>query len=172
MSNLKVDRDLLKDEKGRYRTQSLFIEFTTKPEQAIFTLQGEDKLDVSGIRAVRPLISLKRRYLEMNDIFEYEFANTWLYDWDHWQKFLNNKVLFRHIEKWRDELELKIKSEGLGMLFEKAEFGDYQAIKYLADNGWNKKVGRPSKLDKQKEQAQKDRIEEEFGADILRLKGR
>ena len=166
-----VDKSLLKDDKGRYRTQSLFIELTGTPETAVFTLDGEDK-DHTNIRAVRPLISLKQRFLEMNDVFEYEFAKTWLYDWEHWKRMCDNKVIGRHIDKWREELEIKIKSEGLGMLFEKAEFGDYQAIKWLAENGWNKKVGRPSKQDKIKEQAQKDRIEEEFGADILRLKGR
>lgn len=167
---MSVDKTLFKDAKGRYITQGLFFEFAQNPEYSVYTLDGEDK-DNKGTRAVRPLISLKKRYLQMEDPFEYEFATTWLYDWDHWQRICANKVLRRHIDKWREELEIKIRAGGFQQILEKAVEGDIQAIKYVSDRGWDKRVGRPSKEAQIKEQRVQERIEDEFEADIVRLEG-
>ena len=60
---MSIDKSLMKDEKGRYLTQSLFLELCNNPELAVYTLDGEDK-SCENNRAVRPLISLKKRFLE------------------------------------------------------------------------------------------------------------
>ena len=92
-------------------------------------------------------LSLHKIYIEMEDPTEYLFANKYLYDWTHWQKMLNNKMLFSHIEKWREELQLSLKAEGIrSMLDLAAEGKSFQAGKYLAECGWEQgKRGRPSK---------------------------
>lgn len=164
-----IDKSLLKDSKGRYITQGLFFEFAQNPENAIYTLDGEDK-SCKNNRAVRDLISLKRRYLEAEDPMEYNFACEWLYDWEHWQRILANKVLRRHIDKWREELEIKIRSNGFQQMLDKAEEGDIQAVKYISNKGWDQRAGRPSKSDQQREQRILDRIEEEYTGDVVRMK--
>lgn len=166
---MSIDKSLLKDDKGRYLTQGLFFEFAQNPANAVYTLDGEDK-DNKNNRAIRPLISLKKRFLQMEDPFEYEFATTWLYDWEHWQRINANKVLRRHIDKWREELEIKIRSTGFQQILEKAAVdGDIQAIKYIANRGWDQKAGRPSKVDKERESRIQEHIEEEFRGDLIRL---
>ena len=141
---LEEAKSKMKDEKGRYITQSLFLEIGYDVSKAIFTLDGEDKV-YKGVTYP----SLKKLFLELSDPIEYVFANTYLYDWEHWQRISNNKILLEHISKWREELQLSLMSEGVLTLIDLAKNqSSYQAGKWLADNGWNKNTkGRPSKED-------------------------
>ena len=83
---------------------------------------------------------------DMGDPIEYTFAKEYLCDWPHWQRLCNNNIVSRHIDSWREELALKLASEGVLTMLELAqEKGSYQAAKYLADRGWDvKEKGRPS----------------------------
>lgn len=141
MKELIPDKKKMKDKMGRYMTQSLFLESEYDPDVAIFTFDGEDKL-YQG----KTFISLKRLYLEESDTVEYAFATKYLYDWPHWQKMCKNAVLLTHINAWREELQLKLASEGLATLIHLAiNEESYQAAKYLADKGFVKNSrGRPS----------------------------
>tara|TARA_R110002012_G_scaffold12004_3_gene53609 strand:+ start:229 stop:762 length:534 start_codon:yes stop_codon:yes gene_type:complete len=132
----------MKDDKGRYITQSLFLEVGYDTDKAIFTLDGEDK-KYKGV--LYP--SLKKQYMNLADPIEYTFATTYLYDWEHWNRITNNKMLLEHISKWREELELHLMSEGVLTLIDLAKNDkSYQAGKWLADHGWAKNSkGRPSK---------------------------
>lgn len=138
----KVDKNKLKDEKGRYYVQGLFLEDRYNTDISIYTFDGEDK-EYKGV--IYP--SLKRLYLEEADPIEYTFANKYLYDWPHWQRLCKNAIIGRHIDQWREELKLKLVSEGVITMIDLACNKDsYQAAKYLAEAGWDiKKRGRPSK---------------------------
>jgi hypothetical protein len=99
--------------------------------------------------------SLYRLYMEMEDPLEHRFANTYLESWEHWV-MLNECTWFKpFIERWRSELELKIKTKALLNIRLEAEAGtsnSYQANKFLLSGGWREKEdtpkgrrGRPSK---------------------------
>jgi hypothetical protein len=159
---MKIDKSGFKDVMGRALTQSLFLEPNYNTDFAYYTLEGEDK-----VYKGRTYPSLKKLYLAAYDPLEYEFANTYLLDWDHWVKMQGNAILNRHIEKWREELELKIRSESLRMILDQSE-DNYQAAKFLAEQGWKKAgVGRPKKekVDKQLD----EHIANEFANDVLRM---
>lgn len=134
----------MKDDKGRYITQGLFLEIGYDTSKAIYTLDGEDK-EYKG----KSYPSLKKLFLTFSDPVEYNFANEYLYDWEHWQRISNNKILLEHISKWREELKLSLVSEGVLTLIDLAKNQQsYQAGKWLADNGWDKNTkGRPSRED-------------------------
>lgn len=138
----KPDKSRFKDSHNRYISQGLFLEDSYNTDLAVYTLDGLDKT-YKGV--VYP--SLKRLYLEEADPKEYLFANKYLFDWDHWQRLCNNAIIGRHIEKWREELELSLVSEGVSALIDLAlNEKSYQAAKYLAERGWDKRErGRPSK---------------------------
>lgn len=138
---MEIDKSRFKDEKGRYIVQGLFLEDKYNTDLAVFTFDGEDK-----VYKGRTYPSLKRLYLEFADPKEYAFANQYLYDWPHWKRLVNNKIVGKHIEDWREELELKLVSEGVGVMIDLAtEKDSYQAAKWLADRGWDKSTkGRPS----------------------------
>lgn len=142
MTDFKPDKSKFKDDKNRYIVQGLFLEDRYNADLAVYTFDGEDKTYKDKV-----FPSLKRLYLEHGDPKEYSFARKYLYDWDHWQRLCRNKICRVHIDKWREELELSLVSEGVATLIDLAiNDKSYQAAKYLADKGWDKSErGRPSK---------------------------
>lgn len=161
----KLDKTKFKDSGGRPITQSLFLEIGYT-DRACYTLNDEDK-EYNG--KVYP--SLKKLYLEHEDPHEYDFATIYLLGWSHWQRLCNNKQLRKHIDEWRFELELKIKSQALRDIIDmSADDKGFQAAKYLADKGWDKgSVGRPKKDTTEHDAKVQDHLDEDFRADVIRM---
>ena len=165
---MKIDKTKFKDSGGRPITQALFLEIGYT-DNAFYTLKDDDYKYKGSIYP-----SLKRLYLEHEDVTEYDFATTYLLGWSHWQRMCNNKQIRKHIDEWRYELELKLRSAGLRAIIDSAldEEGGFQAQKYLADKGWEKAgAGRPKKDTSAADKALQEQLEEEFSADIVRLNG-
>jgi hypothetical protein len=149
---------------GRYITQSLFLELGYN-EDAIYTLKDQDHFHNGKL-----YISAKKLYLEMEDPTEYKFAITYFCGWKHWQKMSENKAIRKHIEEWREELEYKLRSEGVKAMIVQARTGSFQASKWLNDRGWEKRAaGRPSEAEIEREKEFQTRAKDEYGADVLRL---
>ena len=152
------------DNRGMPLTQSLFLELGYSPFSK-YTLKEVDH-EWEGTKYP----SLKRLYLEMEDVTEYEFANTYLLGWKHWMRICENKQMKPHVEEWREELELKLRARAAKQMFELADAGSYQAAKWLADRGWTTRgAGRPTKAEKDGFKAVNDRVNEEYSADVHRL---
>lgn len=158
-------KDKLLDTMGRPLTQSLFLELGYNTDYALFTLNDDDKL-YQG----KTYYSLKKLYLEIGDPSEYEFAKACLLGWRHWKRLQENKLIRPHIEEWREEIEVMRRSEGILSIADQAE-GNFQAAKWLAERGWDKRgAGRPSKVEKKREEMMKERISENvFSDNILRM---
>lgn len=168
MRKFTPDKSKFRDTQGKLITQSLFLEIGYDTSFAVYTLKEED-YEYNGV--LYP--SLKQLYLDTEDPTEYSFAKTYLYSWNHWKRLNDNKVLKPHFDEWRDELEYKLRSQAIRdiMQMSMAETGGFQAAKWLADRGWDKRgAGRPSKLEKEREQNINEKLNEEFKADIVRLK--
>lgn len=162
-----IDKNRFLDDIGRPLTQSLFLEINYDEKYAVYTLKEFD-YEYNG----RMYPSLKRLYLETMDPKEYLFATKHLYSWEQWQRICKNKVLAKEIDKWRYELDLKMSSLGVREMVSlmNSENGSFQAAKYLADKGWDKRgAGRPSKEEIDRHLAVEDAIDKEFSADIKRL---
>ena len=163
---MEIDKSRLVDSTGRPLTQSLFLEIGYT-DFAVFTLKDQD-FDYNG----KQLPSLKRLYLEFEDPTEYDFANTYLLGWRHWKRMNENKILKKHFEEWREELEYRMRSKGVRSLLKSATNGNFQAAKFFVDRGWDKRqAGRPSKAELEKEKAFQERVSEEYGGDVVRLFG-
>lgn len=164
---MKIDKTKLKDTMGRPLSQGLFLEIGYDTEYAVFTLKDYD-FTYQG--KVYP--SLKRLYLEYADPTEYEFAKEYLLGWSQWKKLQGNKSLSKHIEEWREELELSLRAEGVKGIIDAAAEGNFQAAKWLTEKGWDKKgAGRPSTKAKQMEDELERMVKEDYSADIVRFKG-
>lgn len=163
---IKIDKTKLKDGRGHPLTQGLFLEIGYNTEFAVYTLDDDDK-EYNG--KVYP--SLKKLFLAHEDPVEYDFATTYLLGWKHWQRLNANKSLKSHFEEWREELELKLRSQAAqDILNLVAEEKSFQAAKWLADKGWDKRTaGRPSKAEIEKEKAFQTRLQNEFAEDVARL---
>ena len=161
-----INKQDLVDSSGKPLTQGLFLEIGYG-ESAVYTLKDNDH-EYGG----KLLPSIKKIYLEMEDVTEYDFANRYFLGWGHWQRICNNKVLRKHIDEWRAELELKLRSRAAKLMVQQAEGGSYQAVKWLADRGWDlKKAGRPTKEDVESEKRAMAKAESEYGSDVVRLFG-
>jgi hypothetical protein len=161
-----IDKSKLVDTVGRPLTQSLFLEIGYG-EYAVYTLKEYD-YPYKG----KHYPSLKKLYLNEEDPTEYSFAEKHLLGWQHWKRLCENKQIARHVAEWREELELKLRSQAIRDMINLCanEGGNYSAAKYLADRGWEKRAaGRPSKQEREKHIAIQDRVDAEFDADIKRM---
>lgn len=152
------------DDMNRPMTISMFLE-VKYDETALFTLKDQDY-----IYKGKYLPSMKRLYLKIADPTEYEFATTVLLSWKHWQKMCDNKVLRKHIDEWRFELEYKLRSQGVRNALLLANAGNFNAAKWVADRGWESRgAGRPSKAEVERQTKIEQTISEEYSAEIHRM---
>ena len=80
--------------------------------------------------------SLKKLYLDESDPTEYQFYTKWLGGKDHWEACQEILVFSQMIKKWREELEIKLRSEAVVGLGEMAKAGMYAANLFFAKGGW------------------------------------
>lgn len=114
---------------------------------ALYTLAADDITEGD-----KTYISLRKQYLLLEDPTEYEIATRYFESWTHWKKVRESSKIKPHIDEWREELEVKLRSKGVKGIYTKMEDGDYQASKWLAEKGWvtktPRKAGAPSKEEK------------------------
>lgn len=167
MATDSITREMLLDSEGRPLTQSLFLEVGYN-EKAIYTFK-----EVDHVYQGKTYISLKKRFIEMEDPTEYEFATTYFLSWKHWLRICENKLLRAQIDEWREELEMKLRSRAVKQAMQAAgsPSGNFQASKWLVDKGWDpKRAGRPSKDELERESRIREKIDDEYSGDIARLK--
>lgn len=120
---------------GRYRLNSLFFEqknLTTYEDEPIFTLKS---------RHYKNYWSFPLLYLEIADVTEYEFGQQCLYDYEHFRRLAGSAAEIRKcINKCRDELERKVRSEALIAIRSISKTGGdssaLAAAKFLAKREW------------------------------------
>lgn len=157
-------KDKMLDVAGRPITQSMFLEIGYT-DASIYTLKDGDHFWKG-----KTYPSLKRLYLEEEDPTEYAFATKYLLNWKHWQRLGENKIIRKHIDEWREELEMKLRSQAVKEILKSAEMGNMPAARWLADRGWAQRgAGRPSKAEIASEKAFMARVDNEYGADVIRL---
>lgn len=156
---------MFKDSGGRWRTKSLFYEANDyQIEDALFTLGEEDKT-VKG----KTLISLRKRFVEADDPTGYIIANEYLGGYAHWDAICKSTVR-KEVEKWQDELEVKLRCIGLSNTIKSAKSGNFNAAKFLAERGWSKpKAGRPTKDDIARETKIQAALHNELEDDLRRM---
>lgn len=150
----------LKTSNGIIRTKSLFYELSYHdPEYAIFTTKEHD-IEFQG----RRMLSLQQLYVAMvpNDPTEYEFAQTVFGSWEVWDKIQRAPQIAPFVKKWRNEVEIKVKSQAIQAIAEEMKTGgrsSFSAAKLLLEKGWLDKdnASQAKKKLAAKEQEQQDK---------------
>lgn len=147
--------------------KGLFLETAVDTRTAVYTLKD---FDYNGYP------SLYRLYMEAQDPTEYSFAMANLDGWEHWKKLMNSPFFTPYLDRWREELELKLESAGIERLLKECEKGGpsaLQAAKFLANKEWKKKKsgeparrGRPKKQHEQETLSFDPRLHEELLKDV------
>lgn len=164
----------MKDDMGRYRTQSLFWELRHDNDNRyppIFSLKSYDLVKPEGTYP-----SLKQIYMSYDHIpnFEYEFALDVFNSWDHWVKLAHETIpaIKDEIKAWREELDIKIKAKTLKAMIIASMDNDAKGVnaaKYLAEKGYLAKRGRPSKEEVERERKIQAGVNKELETDMERI---
>lgn len=124
--------------------------------------------------------SLYRLYMEADDPTEYSFAIRYLDGWEHWQNLTQMGWFKPFVNKWRKELEVRVRSKVLLAIREVAQDDKakekYQAMKFLVNAGWKesnarKGAGRPSKEEVEKAANQIAQDKHDLNDDFTRVTG-
>lgn len=93
-------------------------------------------------------------FLELEDPTEYKAALQLVGTWQEWQRLKRDWPTFKsHINEWKEELDVKLKSKAVEQINKLAfDKKNYQANKWLAEEGFHKRTGagRPSKADRER----------------------
>ena len=159
---------------GAFQTKGLFYELTLPDDRKVmgtsWTLK-EDDLEADDM----VYKSMKKFYLETEDVTEYDFAMAALGSYKHWERVLESPIIRPHIDQWRKELNLKLKARAMRSIIKTATDEDkwtFQAMKYLADNDYldkKNKRGRPSKDEIKAELRKEVEINKTFKDDAERI---
>ena len=122
---------MFKDKMKRWLTVGMFKELASRADTATMTLD-----------------EARQRFVDLGDMTGYKFSQSYLGGWQQWVEMEASPTLAPYIEEWRDELEVKLRCEGLERIVTESETGHFQANKFLVDRGWSTRAaGRPSKLE-------------------------
>ena len=156
-----------KDTQGRFRTQSLFIEYPHENYPAHFTLKK---------KGMKGYVNMYAKYMEIGDPTEYQVAVQLLGSWDHWQQLCRTKWFTLRLHGWREELKTKMESDRYYEMAGKvdSEKAGVQATKWLADRygaseDMPHKRGRPTSDEKLAYLKQLERDAEDLDEDAKRI---
>lgn len=141
------------------------------------TIQKEQL--AAGIKPVYSLVGdpalpdLHAIYMQCEDPTEYDFAMEAWGSWEHHEHMIAScKWFMDYLTKWRSELQVQMKSQAIKALMKVATTDGNRGItaaKYISDFGWEKKAGRPTKAQTEKNKKEKAAVAEETAADAKRL---
>lgn len=123
-------------------TRGLFYETTLSDKSSVvYTLKNEDHQGYP---------SLYLAYIETGDPTEYKFAQQFLDGWDHWVELTKCSWFQDYLQKWRTELEVKVRSTALANIMALAAVpgqSQLSAARFVLEytETKDKKAGRPTK---------------------------
>jgi len=144
------ERDKFRGYGNKPLTEALFIETCTDKETALYTLSVQD-------RRVHDVFypSLHKRYVELADVAEHNFATLYFEGYTHWLKIKSLKFFEPFYAAMVEELNAKLRGEAINLMLEQMRDGsaNQSTLKYLADNDYIPKAtrGRPKKDELAKE---------------------
>src|SRR5690606_3854127 len=127
---------------GVYRLKEMFFETALNKDNVIYTLKDHD-------HAGYP--SLYIAFMEAHDPTEYKFAVHALGGWEHWKQLRECSWFQPYYDRWKEELEVKIRSQALAKIITTANGNtkdSFGAQKYVTERQWDAPratKGRPAK---------------------------
>jgi hypothetical protein len=123
---------------NRYYKALFFEETGADKSTVVYTLKD---VDHEGFP------SLYRLYMELDDPTEWEVANQLMDGWEHWENLCTCTWFKPIVERWRKEVELRMKSKALHRIRSEAKTASREAFaanKYILEKGWEPKEGSKS----------------------------
>ena len=111
----------------------------------------------------------RRKFVDSMDLTEYAGAIACIGSWENWKAFKRNWPRFQreHLNNWLEEIEVRMKSQALKTLIMS---GDTASAKFIAEGKYKeKRAGRPTNEEKQRQLGIEVQVEKEIEADLARL---
>jgi hypothetical protein len=167
------DTSKTKSDNGVVRTKSLFYELSyDNTDHVLFTLKDQD-VEHKG-RTYTSLPNLYRSLVPL-DPTEYTFAMAVFGNWHVWDTIRNAPQLKPYVKRWRNEAEVKIKSEAIKAIALEVQTGgrsSFTAAKLLLERGWIEKEAaakaKQKLLEKEEEELDREAMRQ-LSADAERL---
>lgn len=124
--------------------------------------------------------SLYKLYIQLADPLEYQFAETYLESYEHWTKLCETNWFKPIIERWRNDLQAKLKTQALQKILRVSEDdshrNQFEALKIILAGGWKekeprRKAGRPTKEEVKGQLQQTISDEKELLEELRRVNG-
>lgn len=172
-----LNQDLIKNKfrnaSGVRHIRGLFWELALNKYSCLYTLRREPREVKFPNGEIKILPSIMTAYLDCMDPTEYEFANKYFEDYEHWELISNSPFLAEYVAKWRKELKVKIRSEAYKQIAQEAFLGgrnSFQANKYLVDGEFSQ-TPKKSKATLKEEEALADAVnsDKQIFDDLIRL---
>lgn len=162
---------IFKNSNQVYLGRELFFETSAMEQKpyVLYTLKSDD-YQPEGYDQKLP--SLRRLYLEEDDLTEFFVAEKYFDGQPHWKRLTSQEWFMKELAPLRDELQTKHQAQYLRSLRDDALKGDKVTARYLLDRveKSDQKAGRPTKA-KIKQEAEKIvRESVDIKDDFLRLK--
>jgi hypothetical protein len=110
----------------------------------------------------------RERFLELNDPTGYNFSEAWLEGgYRCWDAFQKGYGAAQEVKEWKDTLAIKMQAESIISIAKQRD--SFQALKWLADRGWEEKMDKRTKEAKKKAEAVEERTNRELQEDMARL---
>lgn len=154
---------------NRYYKALFFEETGADKSTVVYTLKD---VDHEGFP------SLYRLYMELDDPTEWEVANQLMDGWEHWENLCTCTWFKPIVERWRKEVELRMKSKALHRIRSEAKTASKEAFaanKYILEKGWEPKEssksgrGRPTKDEIKRAADDLAKASNQLSDDYLRL---
>ncbi len=156
---------------NRYFTKALFWDVAVQ-------LREEDREDFKPpftLYKMKPgYICFRTTFVELQDPTGYDWAMQYLGDYGHWKELLKCKWFQEALQTAQEELSQKLKAQALKVVLEIASNGSpasLPAAKYIAERGWEKRAGRPSKVEIDKELKKATEVLDAETEDLVRIGG-
>lgn len=112
----------------------------------------------------------RKLFIATKDPTGITFADEYLGGYEHWKALLNCRSLELEMASWKEEMEVRLRSEGLKNIHAMAK-ESFQASKLIMEGKWDdRKAGRPSKAEVEKNIRVESKMKQEFNKDIARIK--
>ena len=122
--------------------------------------------------------SFYQLYMAIDDPTEWEVAQQLVDGWEHWEALCECNWFKPYLNRWRKEIELRMKSKALARIRTEARTNAKEALaanRYLLEKGWEAKEGqrngrgRPTKEDIKKAATELASVNERLSDDFSRL---
>lgn len=167
---IKLEGPPYKGSQGHWLLRALFVDVDYPAQRIDDRVLYEPVFSLYG--PVEGYVDASATFIELEDPTGRLWAERYLGSWEHWKRLSEAPWFAKRLSEWREELETIELSRAIQRIKELSRGESSAALpasKYLAERGWEKTRGRPSKSEINGELKRQVKIVEAHEEDAKRM---